>query len=105
VSTARRLLRVFAASSPVSQDDLALLASEVVSNALGHAGLGPRDFVRIEAHYTRRGLRVSVYDGGPGIGDLPPAGRTAHDRGRGLQIVEQVATAWGSERGMVWFEL
>jgi anti-sigma regulatory factor (Ser/Thr protein kinase) len=105
VSTARRLLRVFAGGSTVSQDDLALLTSEVVSNALQHAGLREGDYVRIEAHQTRKGLRVSVYDGGPGIGDLPPCQRTESERGRGLAIVDRVASAWGGERGMVWFEL
>jgi anti-sigma regulatory factor (Ser/Thr protein kinase) len=83
-----------------------LLTSELVTNALMHA----RPFGDIVLHGTLRGgqLRVEVLDQGPGFG--PPAPRAPDDRpgGYGLQLLESIATRWGtkrSDRFTVWFEL
>lgn len=104
VSKARRLLRVFAAGSWIPLDDLALLISEVVTNAMEHAGLGPEDRLSIEAELVDdQSIRVRVHDRGPGIPREYWADRPS--RGAGLRVLDKVASAWGSEPGLVWFEL
>jgi anti-sigma regulatory factor (Ser/Thr protein kinase) len=104
ISKARRLLRVFAAGSPVPLDDLALLVSEVATNAIEHAGLGPDDQLRIEAELSDHAILVRVHDRGPGILRGRGTGRS-EPSGAGLRIVGRIASAWGSQPGLVWFEL
>ena len=88
----------------VDCDTVALLVSEVATNALVH-GAGE---VRVRVVPRPRGVRVEVLDGSPQL----PAKRAAtvyDEGGRGIALVEAVATAWGSqataEGKTVWFEL
>lgn len=83
-----------------------LLATELVTNALRHAS-GP---VMLRVLDGQAGLRVEVVDGGGGF----PRQRTASVQdtgGRGLQIVDALAAAWGVVPGSegagktVWFEV
>jgi anti-sigma regulatory factor (Ser/Thr protein kinase) len=105
ISKARRLLRVFAAGSWIPLDELALLVSEVATNAIEHAGLGRDDRLRIEAELLDdQSILVRVHDGGPGIPEEYRSG-SPDLRGAGLGIVDHVASAWGSQPGMVWFQL
>ena len=103
VARARRLVGAFAAGSRVRPDDLALLVSEVVTNALQHGRLGVRGLLRVEAELHGDNLRVVVHDGGPGRKSMvrPDAGGHGH----GLRIVNRLAAAWGSGPDTVWFEL
>lgn len=83
----------------------ALLTSELATNAVEHAG---GDFT-VEVTDTGHGVRVDVRD----PSSMPPVVRAAEDvdeSGRGMRIVEAVATTWGSELvagngKSVWFEL
>ena len=86
-------------------DDVALLASELATNAVLH---GARPIaVAVEAGGHR--LRVEVSDAAPALPvelDLGPE----IENGRGLAIVEAVADEWGAERvagdgKVVWAEL
>jgi CheY-like chemotaxis protein len=105
VRTARTLLRD--ALGDVGDDTLfalELLVSELVTNAVAHAGSAPR----IEAHLTRATIRVAVYDADPRL----PAHRVPdEDRpgGRGLHLLDRVASRWSAEPTdegkVVWFEL
>jgi anti-anti-sigma factor len=88
------------------QRDLAeLIVTELVSNALRHAG------TPMEIHVAQRArhLHLSVRDGSPA---LPRPGRssdTLAPQGRGLPLIESLATGWGSmplESGkVVWATL
>jgi len=87
--------------------DLAeLLTTEVVANAVRHAGTGD---VLLRAEVGGAGLRVEVTDGSA----TPPAGPNLPDwqeeSGRGLLLLDALATSWGSEPRpggkCVWFEL
>jgi anti-sigma regulatory factor (Ser/Thr protein kinase) len=88
-------------------DDVKLLVSELVTNAVRH----PREDGHIElAVRVRDGkIHVEVTDPGDGfskprIGSPPPDALG----GRGLLIVDRIATAWGVTPGKptrVWFEL
>ncbi|HET6562280.1 MAG TPA: ATP-binding protein [Marmoricola sp.] len=90
------------------RDDLCdaaeLVVSEVVTNALVHAGTE----VQIAALLGRDGVRVEVSDGSPHL----PATKNYADlaaTGRGLQLLEQMVDRWGvdphDEGKTVWFEL
>jgi anti-sigma regulatory factor (Ser/Thr protein kinase) len=84
-----------------------LVASELVLNAVEHAGAAPVEVVVSRRDY---GIHVAVVDGSPELPRLfpdPPRGAASvHDRGLGLRIVHAAALAWGalpSHRGkMVW---
>lgn len=83
-----------------------LLVTEVVTNALRH-GSGPMTMQLLE---RPSGMRVEVHDAGVG---LPRQRATSplDTGGRGLQIVDALATSWGvtpaSARSgkTVWFEI
>ncbi|MEV6792397.1 ATP-binding protein [Streptomyces sp. NPDC051320] len=82
-----------------------LLTSELVANAVQHSD-GPV-FVRLGAR--NRTLRVCVWDNHPELPDPLPGG-IEDTFGRGLLLVEQLATTWGryplaSDGKVVWFEL
>jgi anti-sigma regulatory factor (Ser/Thr protein kinase) len=105
VAVARRLVGSFAAGEDLSPIDLALLTSELVTNAVRHSGLGPDELMSLRARLGVRHLTVAVHDRGPGVTSAPhPPEPDALD-GRGLMIIEAVARAWGSEPGVVWFAL
>ena len=90
-------------------DDVKLLVSELVTNAIHH----PLDTggIELEVAVARSNVRIAVSDPGSGfekpagIGP-PPADATG---GRGLLIVDRVASRWGVTPGRrttkVWFEL
>ncbi|RII21087.1 hypothetical protein DSC45_01605 [Streptomyces sp. YIM 130001] len=74
--------------------DAALLGSELVSNALLHGCLRDRLF-RVEVVRTVVGVRVSVTDP---VGERWPQPRTAdavEQFGRGLAVVQALASRWG----------
>jgi CheY-like chemotaxis protein/anti-sigma regulatory factor (Ser/Thr protein kinase) len=84
--------------------ELELLVSEVVTNAVIHAGSAPR----IEAQLTPSTIRVAVYDADPRLPDYRVPDQE-HPGGRGLHLLDRVASRWGAEPTedgkVVWFEL
>lgn len=84
-------------------DDLLLIVSELVTNAVRH---GHGDVALRLAFYGER-IAGSVSDDGPGFA------HDAHDRdptragGQGLNIVSQLTTDWGThpDTSHVWFEV
>ena len=82
----------------------ALLVSELVTNAVLHARTA-----MVVTVTTADGLvRVGVQDGSPALPTLRHYDRSA-PTGRGLQMVERLASRWGVDAGgaskTVWFEL
>lgn len=105
VSHARALLRdALAGATETLLDNAQLAVSEVVTNALVHAGTE----VRLQARFDSSGLRVEVADGNPNLPSVRDHSR-ASGTGRGLHMVTQSVDAWGSypcEGGkVVWFEI
>lgn len=100
-STIRSLLD---RATPEVRDVAVLLTNEIVTNAVVHGG--GRFTLTAKLEYDT--LRVAVRDAsqaGPHV--LAPS--TQREHGRGMAIVEALATVWGTERGragkIVWFEL
>ena len=85
---------------------LALVASEVVTNAVRHGGRGGR--VRLAATPKQEFLCVQVTDEGPGFVPRPGAMASEENGGFGLFLVEQLTRRWGVTREdgatRVWFE-
>jgi anti-sigma regulatory factor (Ser/Thr protein kinase) len=87
-------------------ESLRLLVTELVSNAVRHAGARTVDLMVM---VTRPAVRVEVTDRGPGFD--PDTRRVDHNRegGWGLFLVERLADRWGVAREdlstRVWFEL
>jgi hypothetical protein len=83
----------------------ALLTSELVTNAVVHA----RSTSTLSVRRTDDGIRVELFDRGHGPVALRRSSPGAIGGGRGLFIVEQLASAWGSGDAAagttVWFEL
>ena len=89
--------------------DVRLLVSELVTNALRHAGLGERDRINLSVRLREDAVRVEVSD--PGSGFDPGATPTDPQEadGWGLYLVSTLSDAWGVETAggetLVWFEL
>ncbi|MFI2203218.1 SpoIIE family protein phosphatase [Streptomyces sp. NPDC020192] len=105
VARARRLVRaqLLAWGLPQAVETAELLVSEVVTNAVRHAGSEPVDLrvVRADA------LLFEVTDDEPALPAMLGAG--PHDEsGRGLRVVSRLAREWGAtasgHRKTVWFE-
>jgi anti-sigma regulatory factor (Ser/Thr protein kinase) len=98
---------------PVDQatrDTLTLLVSELVTNAILHAGLAREDPIRVHITSQDDRVRVAVHDGGPGFTPSASNGdRRDAIGGRGCLIVAALSDAWGVERDSsgctVWCEL
>ncbi|HEX8647932.1 MAG TPA: ATP-binding protein [Thermoleophilaceae bacterium] len=89
--------------------DVRLLVSELVTNSVRHAQIGPEDSIGLKVTVGDEVVRVEVADGGPGFEppELDPTAEDARDNGWGLFFVTQLADEWGVERGRghVWFEI
>jgi two-component sensor histidine kinase len=89
--------------------DVALVISELFSNALRHAAPLPGAKIRVTWRIDAVCVHLSVSDGGgptvPELGE-PAQGATG---GRGLRIVEKLSVHWGTSAGedgtTVWAEV
>jgi hypothetical protein len=106
--TARRAVRELLGDEPdatFTQDAL-LLTSEIVSNATVVSGAS-----RLCAWFAAEdgALRVEVHDESHEMPVVPDARRPDQITGRGLRIVDAVATRWGIDCDAigksVWFEM
>lgn len=105
---ARAVVRDVCTAAHVPEDSTEtalLLASELVTNAVVHAGGTP--VLDVDVRPSR--LRVTVTDDADGRPRVTN-GSLLDEGGRGLMLVETLATAWGTDpqdpRGKsVWFEL
>jgi anti-sigma regulatory factor (Ser/Thr protein kinase) len=93
--------------------DAELLTTEMVSNSIQHADLGPSDHIDVTASWSGTVLRVIVRDSGPGLvseemvaGSIRPS--PGGQSGWGLYLVDRIASRWGTNLGGsvgFWFEL
>lgn len=107
VGRARRF--VVDIATAVGQNNLAdvveLLTSELVTNAVLHAG---GETMRISVDWSPPTFRVEVFDESPAAPKKQHYGAEAAT-GRGLALISELATAWGtiprSGGKSVWFEV
>ncbi len=90
-------------------EDLRLLTSEVVTNALRHSGMRPGESLLVAVEISADRVRVEVVDHGPGFDlralEAPSAEGVG---GWGLFLVDKIADRWGvvnDNPSCVWFEL
>lgn len=85
-------------------DPVVLLTSEVVTNALLHAGTA----ITVSVHRDGVGVRVEVGDGS-GAQPVQRRRSTTATTGRGVQLLESVSDSWGTtslgEGKLVWFRV
>ena len=100
VRTARRYVheRVDGCPAPVTESVL-LLTSELCTNCVVHA----RTNYAVRVQVDGDAVRVEVGDDDPTLPELTP-------RGRGMRLVDQLASDWGADRvgsgsKVVWFEV
>ncbi|WP_079084032.1 SpoIIE family protein phosphatase [Streptomyces longwoodensis] len=106
VPLARRFVRsALRADAPEVVDTAELLTSELVTNAVLHARTDVE--VRVWSHEGH--VRVRVDDGRPDRPLVPREPRPYAGAGRGLAVVEELASSHGAHPGeghkTVWFEL
>jgi len=114
VSEARdwaRSLLSLGVPSPVL-DDVLLLLSEVVTNAITHPDSSRTPIGMVTIRIVRIGTAIQVEVTDAGSSTSVPAIRTPaldDDTGRGLWMVDMLADAWGFDHdengGSVWFRL
>lgn len=90
--------------TPEALEELALLCSEIIANAVRHTP-GPST---VTVLWTGSRLRVEVTDTAPGL--PAPRGCTLNaESGRGLMLIAAIATDWGTTPTptgkAVWFEM
>ena len=86
-------------------DDLTVLTSELVSNAVQHSGCAADDPLTVQATVADGVLRVEVRDSGDGVGELVPRSTRPPS---GLGLVEKMSDRWSSgvtRSFQVWFEI
>jgi anti-sigma regulatory factor (Ser/Thr protein kinase) len=91
--------------------DVRLLVSELVTNSLRHAELGPEDRIALVLRVDDATVRVEVADPGKGFVYAGPATDPDDVDGWGLYLVETLSDRWGVDKDdggdatRVWFEL
>jgi two-component sensor histidine kinase len=76
------------------QDDVQLIASELVANAFEHAS--GSDSFELEVLGRADGVRLSLVDGSA-VRPLVRELNAQAPRGRGMRIVEALSTRWGAD--------
>lgn len=78
-------------SATDAEEAAAIVATELVSNAVQHA----RSTCRVTVTVDSQGLRVGVRDYAPGYEPRPRPVDTTRAAGRGLHLVAMLSSAWG----------
>jgi anti-sigma regulatory factor (Ser/Thr protein kinase) len=95
---------------PDEQTNLSLLVSELVTNAVRHAGMVKEsDVIKVHAAVTPERTRIEVCDHGPGFVPGKPRVRSfeAGGGGLGLVLLDRLSAKWGvaaDEDVCVWAE-
>ena len=94
---------------PEVAETLALVFSELMTNAIRHSGAPENDPLEVLLEIGGPSVRGSVTDRGAGFEPRSVRSRPGDEGGYGLRIVDRIATKWGADhldtRTTVWFEL
>ncbi len=107
---ARRALLAGDGSIPeAAREDILLLLTELVTNAVRHGGVGREQWLRTDVRWWPGRVRVDVTDPGHAPSDFGARSAKGSVGGWGLFLVDQIADRWGIKRSpsttKVWFEL
>jgi anti-sigma regulatory factor (Ser/Thr protein kinase) len=94
--------------NPDVLDDVRLLMSEIVTNAVRHSDSPPGAKIGMTVSVGREALRGQVTDGGLGFAPKPRSAPATEAGGWGLHLVDRLASRWGVDGGAsvrVWFEI
>jgi len=90
-------------------EDIRLLVSELVTNAVRHADApGGRGQIGLDVTIRSGAVRVEVADPGAGFEPTPRDDEMSRPGGWGLYLVDRIADRWGIVRNhlhRVWFEI
>ena len=79
-------------------EDLRLLTSEMVTNAVRHAGSAREDTIGVAVEVSQRRVRVEVADDGPGFDRSTFPSHPRGVGGWGLRLVTRLSDRWGVSR-------
>jgi anti-sigma regulatory factor (Ser/Thr protein kinase) len=104
----RSVLSVQAGLPGAIRHRLALLLSELVTNAVQYGGAGGQETVQVRLASSPERVRVEVFD--PGPNGAAPRNRVEDGGGYGLLLVDRLADDWGRQDAgsggtLAWFEL
>ena len=106
---ARRDVEEMAGPVPPSVlDDLRVVTSELVANAVTHAASTQSDEIELRITRLRTCIRVEVIDHGPGFYPSVPRPPSSRTSGWGLYLVDKLTARWGVEYDgatRVWAEV
>jgi two-component sensor histidine kinase len=92
-----------------TRQTVALLASELVTNSIRHAGLSEADSVDMRVANGDQTVRLAVHDGGDGFTPPAPHADPLTVGGQGFVIVAALSDTWGVDSDAdgctVWCEL
>ncbi len=77
---------------PDLNDDATLIVSELVANAVEHAGTK----MLLLVSRRRDGVHIAVCDEDPALPRVPEHDEVLHLRGRGLMLIEAITHCWGA---------
>src|SRR5919202_1325081 len=89
-------------------DDVRLLLSELVTNAVRHSGSPAGSRIHLGMSVSHGTVRAEVADDGRGFEPSPRSAPWTQAGGWGLHLVDSLASRWGVDRGgsvRVWFEI
>jgi len=75
--------------------DVALIVSELVTNSVLHADVGPHQSLTVDLELFGDRLRITVTDPGSPLEPQLLAPSPGTPGGLGLRLVDQLSTAWG----------
>jgi anti-sigma regulatory factor (Ser/Thr protein kinase) len=109
-AAARRALDHVAERLPAPRlRDVRLLVSELVTNAVRHAGIAAGAPIGLVIDTGDGRVRIEVLDRGSGFEPRAPEPDPARASGWGLFLVDELADRWGVERAdpgtRIWFEI
>jgi serine/threonine-protein kinase RsbW len=108
-SLARATLAAVAHPSREVADDVILLTSEVVTNAIRHSGSAPHGDVIVRVEAGEDAIHVEVLNPGASFDPQVPSSPSPSGTGLGLFLVDRLASRWGVEREgqrtKVWFDV
>jgi anti-sigma regulatory factor (Ser/Thr protein kinase) len=98
---ARELLREFLGAADGAEliiPAAELVATELVSNAVKHAGEPRGRLIQVRLEALETGLRIEVHDASREMPVLRPRAPGDSESGLGLHVVQSLATSWGFAR-------